>query len=89
MIMARAITETEKELIRPALMSTWGAIAPDVIPLLPQGRGRPGCIAEMVCDANRVAMYGGKNAAEADKIIGETYLHPKTQRWLRELFRHD
>lgn len=78
------LTNEEKARWAPMLHTTWEAIGADVEALYSEpGNGRltKGGIVEMVCDANRIEMYGGMTHDEYEFLVA-VYSRPATKRWL-------
>lgn len=72
MSLIKPFNEAELELI-DAMRSTWHSIAGDCGEMFEDGIADVDSIIELVCDANRIAMYGGPRGAELDKLQFNLY----------------
>lgn len=81
------LTDEQKARFAPMLDQTWQAIGPDCISTIEGWRGSKTEIIEMVCDANRVQMYGGMSDADYAAFL-RAYHNPDTQRWLRKVLNY-
>lgn len=66
MSLIKPFSEQELKLI-DAMRATWQAIAPDAFECHDGDMDRDGVV-ELVCDANRIQMFGGPEGAELDKF---------------------
>jgi hypothetical protein len=80
------LTAEEKGRWAEMFHDTWRAIAPDADEMC-RGRSRASLIVEMVCDANRVQMYGGMTDAEY-KFLGACYHRGDFQKWARGVLNY-
>src|SRR5678816_3412814 len=75
------LTKEERDRWADMFHATWQAIGEDCSQL--EGRLTKSVIVELVCDANRVQMYGGMTDEEYD-FLCTVYERPTFQRWARK-----
>ena len=83
---ALSLTKEEKDRWSQMMHETWSAIAPDLNDpemLPPRGYYKPSEIVEIVCDANRMMMFGGMTKEE-DAFLSAVYFRPSFQSWARK-----
>jgi hypothetical protein len=83
------LTEEEKARWTPFLRETFQAIAPDVLPMISDGRGRIAEIIEVTLDANRMQMFSDITPEEEGVLCGLWINRDRaTMEWLRNTMNY-
>lgn len=72
MSLIKPFNEQELKLI-DAMRATWQAIAPDMFECIEEDTMTRDEVVEVVCDANRIQMFGGPDGAELDQLQFNLY----------------